>query len=265
MVRIVHIVSTGEPLILMPRVPNRKTQRYLDSNPGNSQRPTGKARVVSEVHSKPNVRKTEGRKRTHAGGTHGVPEVPVGVGVGQIRLSNKAVGLSLVLPVNPESIKWQGQLVTQTNDTKAGYHYQFIKYRRTSGSISFNTGSGRNRSFGPGIDKQFGGPTEDAYDYLMRLGWIFETWMKSTVVQNSGPLRLTDHTIPTHPIDLDIIVQTFPSFGPEAAKTSYDVQISFDIINDYQDKYDMSSVKRDIMPPLGRAADTAYTTKRVIL
>ena len=75
-------------------------------------------------------------------------ENKVGYGTGTVFLTNLRAGVQVTLPVNPSKIKWQGQLVMDTHDTRAGYHYQFKKYRRTSGRLGIETGLGKGYSFG---------------------------------------------------------------------------------------------------------------------
>jgi phage tail protein X len=202
------------------------------------------------------------------GGRYGVPEIAINASDGnrKVTLSNQKAGLYLEIPVNPESIKWDGELVMNKHDTKAGFHYQFIKYRRTNGRMNFSTGSGRGTTFGKDIDDAFGGgPTQTAYEYLMRFGWVIEQWMKKAVIANVGPLRLTDHFAglvdslgKSRPLTLDVVPSSFPGFGPQAGQTSYSIAMSFDILGDYVDQYDMSQVKVDVNPALGRAQDAVY-------
>ncbi len=205
------------------------------------------------------------------GGHFGVPETEFGVADGkhQVTIYNKKAGLYLPLPINPIDLKWDGELVMNVHDTKAGYHYQFIKYRRTQGRMRLTTGSGRGISFGEKVDSQFGGGrTRNAYHYLMRLGWVWEQWAKKAVTENVGPLRLVDQYAgqveglgASRPIVFDIIPRGFPGFGPEAGKQSYEVTLQFEILNDYIDNYDMAQIKVDVMPALGRAKDVVYTAK----
>ncbi len=187
-------------------------------------------------------------------------------GVSNFTLVNKKAGVQLSIPVNPTSVKWDGQMVVQTSDTKAGYHHQFIKYRKTNGRMTLNTGAAKNRKFTmpDGTTVSTGTGPDSAYWYLHYLGTIFEAWMKKAVQDNVGPLRLTDTYAAAHglpPIVMDILPTTFPGFGPDAGAMSYSVPITFEIVNDYVDKYDMSRMRIDIAPALNQTEDIAYVSK----
>lgn len=176
-----------------------------------------------------------------------------------ILIKNDPSGVNFTIPVNPQSIKWDGELVTQIHDTKAGFHYQFIKYRRTNGMMNLMTGAARNKTFRlPGGKSK---TVNDAYQYMMTFGAIIEYWMRRSVMDNVGPLQLIDNYNPDFPITMDIIFLRFPAFGPEALTTNYPIQLQFEIINDYVDKWDMSETDLDVLPPLARAADAVYITK----
>lgn len=180
-------------------------------------------------------------------------------GVNDILIKNDVAGISFTLPVNPQSIKWDGEVVVNKQDTKAGYHYQFIKYRRTNGQMMIVTGAARNKTFKlPGDNSK---TVNNAFDYMMTLGSIIEYWMKQSVNRKVGPLQLIDNYNPQFPVRMDILFTSFPGFGPEAAKTSYEIPLTFEILNDYVDNFDMSTVDVDVIPALARAKDVAYTTK----
>ncbi len=167
--------------------------------------------------------------------------------------------LDFALPVNPERITWQGQMVMQTHDTRAGRHHQFIKYLRTGGVIGINTGWAKGRNL---MNGWFGGgPCVGPTDYAMRLGGIIERWAKKAVTDNIGPIRMSDPKVLNHPIVMDIVFVGFPEFGQIAATTSKQLQIRFEVVEDHADKWEVSKVGTDPLPALSRARDVAYTAK----
>ncbi len=186
-----------------------------------------------------------------------------GSGAHDILIMNKKAGIYFTIPVNPNSIKWDGELVTQVQDVKSGYHYQFIKYRRTAGSLRINTGAAKNIYFAnEWFTRVRGKPTgncRDAHDYMMRLGTIVEYWMLGAVQSNVGPMTMTDNFNEAQPISFKILFNGYPQFGLEAGRTSFQIQLSFEIVENYEDKYDQSSLSVDVLPPLARAKDILYT------
>ncbi len=80
----------------------------------------------------------------------------------------------------------------------------------------------------------------DAHDYLQRIGYLIEYYSKEAAARVIGPMHISDNAIPNHPIDMDVIPSGFPSFGINAATTSYQINLQFEILDDYVGKYDVS-------------------------
>ncbi len=145
----------------------------------------------------------------------------------------------------------------------AGEHYQFLKVRRTGGTMTFSTGSAIDIPFANTLISKIKGKSigncQNAYDYLMRVGALIEYWARKAVTDNVGPLTMIDNHFATHVVQHKILFTGFQGMGPEAAKTFYDINLSFEILEETSN-YELSELNIDVMPPLGRA-DVFYTAK----
>ncbi len=101
-----------------------------------------------------------------------------------------------------------------------------------------------------------------AYVYLRELGHVVEKWMKSSIEDRCGPLMLIDRNIPEYPIRLAIVIPNYPRFGPKASTNRYQFTLNFDVATDYTDNFNMTDLKTDVLPALGRAKATVVKSRQ---